>query len=221
MKNFSGVCQAAGADKPLRAFFIWITNIVTLSTSREDHCLILSGIIAEPVPTCRISIITHIRHRDGHGNVSGYSIKSICKAHGRRSRHTGDGFDCGASGKCPCSDVLQGAVDLDRPCRGAPFESTGSDTHDCGRKAYFFQAGASAAQFIRNLRDGGRECESFQRSAAPEGSLPQLGDGGLQGEGFQPGTAIKGIISNDGKRLRRVNRIKGCATGERLLLNSF
>ena len=33
MKNFSGVCQAAGADKPLRAFFIWITNIVTLSIS--------------------------------------------------------------------------------------------------------------------------------------------------------------------------------------------
>ena len=33
MKNFSGVCQAAGADKPLRAFFIWITNIVTLSVS--------------------------------------------------------------------------------------------------------------------------------------------------------------------------------------------
>ena len=32
MKNFSGVCQAAGADKPLRAFFIWITNIVTLLT---------------------------------------------------------------------------------------------------------------------------------------------------------------------------------------------
>ena len=32
MKNFSGVCQAAGADKPLRAFFIWITNIVTLWT---------------------------------------------------------------------------------------------------------------------------------------------------------------------------------------------
>lgn len=31
MKNFSGVCQAAGADKPLRAFFIWITNIVTLN----------------------------------------------------------------------------------------------------------------------------------------------------------------------------------------------
>ena len=31
MKNFSGGCQAAGADKPLRAFFIWITNIVTLS----------------------------------------------------------------------------------------------------------------------------------------------------------------------------------------------
>ena len=30
MKNFSGVCQAAGADKPLRAFIIWITNIVTL-----------------------------------------------------------------------------------------------------------------------------------------------------------------------------------------------
>ena len=30
MKNFSGVCQAAGVDKPLRAFFIWITNIVTL-----------------------------------------------------------------------------------------------------------------------------------------------------------------------------------------------
>ena len=34
MKNFSGVCQAAGADKPLRAFFIWITNIVTLSATR-------------------------------------------------------------------------------------------------------------------------------------------------------------------------------------------
>ena len=34
MKNFSGVCQAAGADKPLRAFFIWITNIVTLSNQR-------------------------------------------------------------------------------------------------------------------------------------------------------------------------------------------
>ena len=34
MKNFSGVCQAAGADKPLRAFFIWITNIVTLSNKR-------------------------------------------------------------------------------------------------------------------------------------------------------------------------------------------
>ena len=33
MKNFSGVCQAAGADKPLRAFFIWITNIVTLFIS--------------------------------------------------------------------------------------------------------------------------------------------------------------------------------------------
>ena len=33
MKNFSGGCQAAGADKPLRAFFIWITNIVTLSVS--------------------------------------------------------------------------------------------------------------------------------------------------------------------------------------------
>ena len=34
MKNFSGVCQAAGADKPLRAFFIWITNIVTLLVLR-------------------------------------------------------------------------------------------------------------------------------------------------------------------------------------------
>ena len=33
MKNFSGVCQAAGADKPLRAFFIWITNIVTSMVS--------------------------------------------------------------------------------------------------------------------------------------------------------------------------------------------
>ena len=33
MKNFSGVCQAAGADKPLRALFIWITNIVTLFIS--------------------------------------------------------------------------------------------------------------------------------------------------------------------------------------------
>ena len=35
MKNFSGVCQAAGADKPLRAFFIWITNIVTLAVRIE------------------------------------------------------------------------------------------------------------------------------------------------------------------------------------------
>ena len=35
MKNFSGVCQAAGADKPLRAFFIWITNIVTLLYQKE------------------------------------------------------------------------------------------------------------------------------------------------------------------------------------------
>ena len=38
MKNFSGVCQAAGADKPLRAFFIWITNIVTLAeNSLRNH----------------------------------------------------------------------------------------------------------------------------------------------------------------------------------------
>ena len=36
MKNFSGVCQAAGANKPLRAFFIWITNIVTLLKSYID-----------------------------------------------------------------------------------------------------------------------------------------------------------------------------------------
>ena len=36
MKNFSGVCQAAGADKPLRAFFIWITNIVTLPLFRSS-----------------------------------------------------------------------------------------------------------------------------------------------------------------------------------------
>ena len=36
MKNFSGVCQAAGADKPLRALFIWITNIVTLSVSTKN-----------------------------------------------------------------------------------------------------------------------------------------------------------------------------------------
>ena len=35
MKNFSGVCQAAGADKPLRAFFIWITNIVTIETKND------------------------------------------------------------------------------------------------------------------------------------------------------------------------------------------
>ena len=192
-----------------------------LSTSREDHCLILSGIIAEPVPTCRISIIIHICHRDGHGNVGGYSVKRVRRTYRRRGRHTGAGLDCGASGKCTCSDVLQGAVDLDRPCRGAPFERTGSDTHDRGRKAYFLQAGAFVAQFIRNLCDCRGECEFFQRSAASEGSLPQLGDGGIQREGFQPGTAIKGIISNDGKRLRRVNRIKGCATGERLLLNSF
>ncbi len=39
MKNFSGVCQAAGADKPLRAFFIWITNIVTLSVKLIDEGL--------------------------------------------------------------------------------------------------------------------------------------------------------------------------------------
>ena len=36
MKNFSGVCQAAGADKPLRAFFIWITNIVTLASNQNQ-----------------------------------------------------------------------------------------------------------------------------------------------------------------------------------------
>ena len=35
MKNFSGGCQAAGADKPLRAFFIWITNIVTLTATQR------------------------------------------------------------------------------------------------------------------------------------------------------------------------------------------
>ena len=38
MKNFSGVCQAAGADKPLRAFFIWITNIVTLTYKKIPRC---------------------------------------------------------------------------------------------------------------------------------------------------------------------------------------
>jgi hypothetical protein len=48
MKNFSGVCQAAGADKPLRAFFIWITNIVTL-----DHTASFK------VNEKRISIISH------------------------------------------------------------------------------------------------------------------------------------------------------------------
>ncbi len=37
MKNFSGVCQAAGADKPLRAFFIWITNIVTLWIQQQSN----------------------------------------------------------------------------------------------------------------------------------------------------------------------------------------
>ena len=37
MKNFSGVCQAAGADKPLRAFFIWITNIVTLAAKHKPR----------------------------------------------------------------------------------------------------------------------------------------------------------------------------------------
>ena len=31
--------------------------------------------------------------------------------------------------------------------------------------------------------------------------------------------SIKGIISNDGKRLWGVNRLKGCATGESLILN--
>ncbi len=39
MKNFSGVCQAAGADKPLRAFFIWITNIVTLTVNHSSFLL--------------------------------------------------------------------------------------------------------------------------------------------------------------------------------------
>jgi hypothetical protein len=42
MKNFSGVCQAAGADKPLRAFFIWITNIVTL-INRSIFCIYWSS----------------------------------------------------------------------------------------------------------------------------------------------------------------------------------
>ena len=41
MKNFSGVCQAAGADKPLRAFFIWITNIVTLDKLMNTKKLIV------------------------------------------------------------------------------------------------------------------------------------------------------------------------------------
>ena len=45
MKNFSGVCQAAGADKPLRAFFIWITNIVTL-TNRLREGFVFSYISA-------------------------------------------------------------------------------------------------------------------------------------------------------------------------------
>ena len=45
MKNFSGVCQAAGADKPLRAFFIWITNIVTLFD-------VIRGGHAEPEHLC-------------------------------------------------------------------------------------------------------------------------------------------------------------------------
>ena len=39
MINFSGVCQAAGADKPLRAFFIWITNIVTLFFVFQILCM--------------------------------------------------------------------------------------------------------------------------------------------------------------------------------------
>ena len=46
MKNFSGVCQAAGADKPLRAFFIWITNIVTLSNT--DSPILNHHIITDP-----------------------------------------------------------------------------------------------------------------------------------------------------------------------------
>ncbi len=78
--------------KPFGKTWNWIS-----ATSREDHYLILSDIIAEPVPTCRISIIAYICHRDGHGNVGGYSIKSISEAHRRRSRHTGDGFDCETS----------------------------------------------------------------------------------------------------------------------------
>ena len=41
MKNFSGICQAAGADKPLRAFFIWITNIVTFTASMKLPEIIL------------------------------------------------------------------------------------------------------------------------------------------------------------------------------------
>ena len=49
MKNFSGVCQAAGADKPLRAFFIWITNIVTCMF------LVFQILIPEPVSSFRFS----------------------------------------------------------------------------------------------------------------------------------------------------------------------
>ena len=49
MKNFSGVCQAAGADKPLRAFFIWITNIVTLTDYLTASLYAFGGI-----PTVRL-----------------------------------------------------------------------------------------------------------------------------------------------------------------------
>ena len=48
MKNFSGVCQAAGADKPLRAFFIWITNIVTLW--QAIRTLYNTSLTSAPVP---------------------------------------------------------------------------------------------------------------------------------------------------------------------------
>ena len=44
MKNFSGVCQAAGADKPLRAFFIWITNIVTWTLQSIEAFKVLNGL---------------------------------------------------------------------------------------------------------------------------------------------------------------------------------
>ena len=43
-----------------------------------------------------------------------------------------------------------------------------TDTHNRGRKAYFLQTGASAAQLFRNLRDGGSEGRVAERIQGEE-----------------------------------------------------